>query len=75
MQLTPSWMLGDQPQASSQASATIQRVSGPMSPLASAAGMSTSGEILPWVGCSQRTSASMPSSLPVERSTTGRYSR
>ncbi len=29
----------------------------------------------PRVGCRQRTSASMPSSRPVETSTTGRYSR
>ena len=50
VQFTPSWMLRDQLQASSQAAATIQRVSGPMSPLASAAGISRSGEIRPRVG-------------------------
>ena len=47
VQLTPSWMLRDQLQASSQAAATIHRVSGPMSPLASAAGIRRSGEMRP----------------------------
>ncbi len=75
VQFTPSWMLRDQWHASSQAAATIHRVSGPMSPLASAAGIRRSGEIRPRVGCRHRTSASMPSNRPVDTSTTGRYSR
>ena len=75
VQLTPSWMLGDQLQAFSQASIRIHRVSGPMSPLTSAWGIRRAGEMRPWVGCCQRTRASMPRSRPVDRSTTGRYSR
>ncbi len=50
VQFTPSWMLRDQLHASSQAAATIHRVSGPMSPLASAAGIRRSGEMRPRVG-------------------------
>ena len=75
VQFTPSWMLGDHRLASSHASMTIHRVRGPMSPLASARGISWSGEIRPSVGCCQRTRASIPSRRPLERSTTGRYSR
>ena len=75
VQFTPSWMLGDQPQACSHASITTHWVSGPMSPFSSAIGISWSGEMRPRVGCCQRTSASIPSSRPLDRSTTGRYSR
>ena len=40
VQLTPSWMLGDHRWACSHASISTHRVSGTMSPLASASGIS-----------------------------------
>jgi len=54
-----------------QARRSIKPPTALISPVSSATGMNSAGEIMPRSGCGQRTSASKPVMRPLERSTSG----